>query len=104
MTSLVAENITVRAGDATLVNDATVSLNPGELVAILGPNGAGKTSLLRAMLGLAPIAGGTATLDGLGPVGDGAHAAHEFIQIDSLVERGALLTMMLLAPCLSKQA
>lgn len=65
MTSLVAENITVRAGDATLVNDATVSLNPGELVAILGPNGAGKTSLLRAMLGLAPIAGGTATLDGL---------------------------------------
>ena len=45
-----------------------------------------------------------ATLDGLGPVGDGAHAAHEFIQIDSLVERGALLTMMLLAPCLSNQA
>jgi iron complex transport system ATP-binding protein len=64
MTSLVAENITVRAGDATLVNDATLTLNPGELVAILGPNGAGKTSLLRAMLGLAPVAGGIATLDG----------------------------------------
>ncbi len=36
------------------------------------------------------------TLDGLGPVGAGAHAAHEFVQLDSLVERGALLALLLL--------
>jgi glutamate carboxypeptidase len=37
----------------------------------------------------------TATLDGLGPVGDGAHAEHEFLYIDKTLERTALLTMLL---------
>jgi glutamate carboxypeptidase len=37
----------------------------------------------------------TATLDGLGTTGDGAHAAHEFIYSDQLVERTALLTLLL---------
>lgn len=40
----------------------------------------------------------TPTLDGLGPVGDGAHAAHEFVYIDKLVERTALLALLLLEP------
>jgi glutamate carboxypeptidase len=38
----------------------------------------------------------TATLDGLGTTGDGAHAHHEFIFSDKLVERTALLTLLLL--------
>jgi glutamate carboxypeptidase len=45
----------------------------------------------------------TATLDGLGAVGDGAHARHEFIYCDKLVERGALLVLLLLAPPLAAQ-
>ena len=40
----------------------------------------------------------TATLDGLGPVGHGAHAQHEFIYIDRTLERAALLAMLLLEP------
>ncbi len=40
----------------------------------------------------------TATLDGLGAVGDGAHALHEFIFIDKMIERTALLTLLILAP------
>lgn len=40
----------------------------------------------------------TATLDGLGAVGDGAHARHEFIYFDKMVERGALLAVLLMAP------
>jgi len=40
----------------------------------------------------------TATLDGLGPVGDGAHAEHEFLYIDKTLERTALLTLLLLSP------
>jgi glutamate carboxypeptidase len=40
----------------------------------------------------------TATLDGLGPVGDGAHAIHEHLLIDKTLERAALLTMLLTAP------
>lgn len=38
----------------------------------------------------------TATLDGLGTTGDGAHAAHEFIFVDKLIERTTLLTLLLL--------
>jgi glutamate carboxypeptidase len=44
----------------------------------------------------------TATLDGLGPVGDGAHAEHEHLDIDRTIERAALLTMLLLAPPLAE--
>jgi glutamate carboxypeptidase len=40
----------------------------------------------------------TATLDGLGAVGDGAHALHEQALIPHLVERCALLVLLLLAP------
>ncbi len=40
----------------------------------------------------------TATLDGMGAVGDGAHASHEFIYLDQLPVRCALLALLLLAP------
>ena len=40
----------------------------------------------------------TPTLDGLGPIGDGAHAHHEFIYEHSLVERAALLALLLATP------
>jgi glutamate carboxypeptidase len=40
----------------------------------------------------------TATLDGLGAVGDGAHASHEQARIPQMVERSALLVLLLLAP------
>jgi glutamate carboxypeptidase len=40
----------------------------------------------------------TATLDGLGTTGDGAHAAHEHIIADKLTERTILLALLLLAP------
>lgn len=38
---------------------------------------------------------GVPTLDGLGPRGDGAHATHEHVIIDSLPERAALLATIL---------
>ena len=40
----------------------------------------------------------TATLDGLGAVGDGAHARHEFLFIEKMIERSALLALLLLSP------
>jgi glutamate carboxypeptidase len=38
------------------------------------------------------------TLDGLGPVGDGAHAHHEYIEVPALAERAALLALLLMTP------
>jgi glutamate carboxypeptidase len=40
----------------------------------------------------------TPTLDGLGAVGDGAHAVHEHVLLDRLPERAALLALLLLEP------
>jgi glutamate carboxypeptidase len=44
----------------------------------------------------------TATLVGLGPVGDGAHASHEFLYLDETLERTALLALLLLAPAIER--
>ncbi|HEX6461333.1 MAG TPA: M20 family metallopeptidase [Thermoleophilaceae bacterium] len=42
---------------------------------------------------IAPL--GVPVLDGLGPEGDGAHALHEHVLVDSLVERTALIALLL---------
>lgn len=46
----------------------------------------------------------TPTLDGLGPMGDGAHASHEHVIVRSLPERAALLAMLLLEPSMAAVA
>lgn len=40
----------------------------------------------------------TPTLDGLGAVGDGAHAPHEHVLLEAMPERAALLALLLLLP------
>ncbi len=45
----------------------------------------------------------SATLDGLGAVGGGAHALHEFVYLDKIAERTALLALLLLAPPLESE-
>ncbi|NXY25965.1 TAP1 protein, partial [Atrichornis clamosus] len=42
----------------------SLSLRPGEVVAVLAPPGGGKSSLAAAALGLRPLAGGAVLLDG----------------------------------------
>jgi iron complex transport system ATP-binding protein len=49
---LVAEDIHVRLGDATVVDGVTLALRPGTWTALVGPNGAGKSSLVSALAGV----------------------------------------------------
>jgi branched-chain amino acid transport system ATP-binding protein len=51
-------------GDMVAVRDVSLSVEPGELVALIGSNGAGKTTTLRAISGLLPARRGTIEFDG----------------------------------------
>ena len=46
------ENITMQFGGVVAVNNLSLEVNEGEIVALIGPNGAGKSSTLRAISGL----------------------------------------------------
>ena len=46
------DGVTVAYGPNTAVDDVTLDVEPGSIVALLGPSGCGKTSLLRAVAGL----------------------------------------------------
>jgi thiamine transport system ATP-binding protein len=52
-------DVTVRYGALTAVDRVTLTVEPGEIVAVLGPSGSGKSSLLRAVAGLEPLTDGT---------------------------------------------
>jgi len=49
---LEVKNVIVRYDTATILDEASLTVEKGELVALIGPNGAGKTTLLRAIAGL----------------------------------------------------
>lgn len=52
------KNATLRFGAHQLWHDVSLTIEPGEFVAVLGPNGAGKSSLLKVLLGLQPLSSG----------------------------------------------
>ena len=61
LTTLTVEDLTVTHGRHPAVHHLSFTLRPGALMAVVGPNGAGKSSLLRAIAGLHPAAGGRIT-------------------------------------------
>lgn len=50
--------------DLPIVREASLTVAPGEIVAVLGPNGAGKSTLIKAIAGLVRISAGRVTLAG----------------------------------------
>jgi branched-chain amino acid transport system ATP-binding protein len=57
-------DIDVRYGRVHAVRGVSLSLAAGQIVAVVGANGAGKSSMLRAVLGIEKISGGTVRYDG----------------------------------------
>jgi polar amino acid transport system ATP-binding protein len=58
-------NITKRFGDVTVLNDVSLDIEAGEIIAIIGRSGSGKSTLLRCINGLEPVQAGTIDVDGV---------------------------------------
>ena len=60
---IVLSNLTLRRGAKVLLDGTSVTIHPGEKVALVGRNGAGKSTLLRLLNGLLRPDAGQITLD-----------------------------------------
>jgi putative spermidine/putrescine transport system ATP-binding protein len=58
------ENLKRTYGPVVALNDLSLTIAPGELVALLGPSGCGKTTALRLLAGLEEADGGRVVVDG----------------------------------------
>src|SRR5580704_6324136 len=59
--------LTKKYGNVAALNNVSMELRAGELLALLGPNGAGKTTLVRMLLGLASADSGRVSVFGADP-------------------------------------
>ena len=66
-TAVALEQAAVRLGGRTIWSDVSVTVAEADFVAVLGPNGAGKSTMINAILGLLPLAAGTASVLGRPP-------------------------------------
>jgi branched-chain amino acid transport system ATP-binding protein len=64
---LVAHELSTGYAGVAVVNQVSLHVEAGEVVALLGPNGAGKTTLLSVLAGLLPPLAGALTVLGGGP-------------------------------------
>src|SRR3990167_9785709 len=63
MSELRAVSLNKKYGSRTVVHDASLSLQSGEVVGLLGPNGAGKTTSFYMIVGLIAADGGEISID-----------------------------------------
>ncbi|MEV5212240.1 thiol reductant ABC exporter subunit CydD [Micromonospora sp. NPDC053740] len=59
------EGVTVAYERTTALRDVTLTIRPGERIAIIGPSGAGKSTLLGLLLGFVAPTSGRITVDGV---------------------------------------
>lgn len=64
MSGLQVRDAVVRYGGLTAVDQVSIDVAPGEVVAVIGASGSGKSSLLRAVAGLEPLVSGSVSWDG----------------------------------------
>ena len=73
MAGLEASDVWFHAGGRDILAGVSLSVSPGETVALLGPSGSGKTTLLRMIAGLDTPTAGSIRFDGRDVTGMPAH-------------------------------
>jgi zinc/manganese transport system ATP-binding protein len=58
------DRVSVRLGGREVLRSVNLTIRRGEFIGLIGPNGAGKTTIIRAILGLVPISGGSRLVEG----------------------------------------
>ena len=81
---LTVAGLTLSRGERVLFRDLSLSLTPGEAVALTGANGAGKTSLLRAVAGFIRPDAGTVAFTGAEPAEARRRHIHWLGHLDGL--------------------
>ncbi len=57
-------NVTIKFGGVTALNEVNFHVNEGEICALIGPNGAGKTTVFNVVTGVYPLTSGEIIFDG----------------------------------------
>lgn len=80
---LTVRHLSKRYGSATVVDDVSFTIEPGEVVGLIGPNGAGKSTVMKSLVGLVRPSGGHLELLG--------HAAGTAEWHDALTRVGSMI-------------
>ena len=83
-------SVALRYGDHPVLHDISISVAPGETVALLGPSGSGKTSLLYAIAGFLPVEDGAIWIAGRLVAGGGTNLPPERRDIGFVFQHYAL--------------
>jgi ATP-binding cassette subfamily F protein 3 len=93
------DNVDVGYGDVKILKSVSLSLLPGERIALLGHNGAGKSTLIKVLAGELAVQGGD--FNQSSELNIGYFAQHQLEQLDP--QASALLHLQRLDPKLSEQ-
>jgi branched-chain amino acid transport system ATP-binding protein len=63
-TILKLENLTMKFGGVTALNEVNLEIKEGEILALIGPNGAGKTTVFNVITGVYQATSGSVNFDG----------------------------------------
>ncbi len=87
--TVVVEDLTVRYGNLTAVDNLSLAANAGEITALLGPNGAGKTTTVETLEGYRRGFAGRVEVLGLDPIAQHAELTR---RIGVMLQSGGVYT------------